>query len=77
MEGAGMSGCGLRLRWWHLRHAGWVTVLLPWGVAGPKRPIVPEMALSRLIFRAGIIHWHLVQALAPGAPEPPVPGGAS
>jgi hypothetical protein len=72
-----MSGDGLRLRWWHLHHAGWVAVLLPWGVAGPARPIYWPWAFTRLATRAGIIHWHLVQALSPGVPEPPVPGGAS
>jgi hypothetical protein len=34
---------------------------LPAGVIGPKRPVVPELALSRLIFRLGIIHWHLTE----------------
>jgi hypothetical protein len=61
----------LPLRLWHLRHAAWIVVLLPWGVAGPKRPVVPKMALSRLMFRAGVIHWHLSQAVAHGRPGPP------
>lgn len=55
------------MRGWHLRHMAWIIAAMPRRVFGPPCPTYPggSARLSRLIYRLGIIHWHLREAVKP------------